>query len=261
MWNRVQVGCYSGDPDADTSCPNCGDREDAAHLCQCPDEDRTRLLCENVDDLEEWLNKGGKTDPHLAYWIPRYIKYRGVRRFQDMDFLPEHLKPLAESQDLIGYRHFMEGRVSKLFWQIQSVHLACSEGHLNGTEWTKGLISRILTITHSQWIYRNVSYHDKQSGYAKRTKIEELNHKILQLSQTSPREVPQDCLFLLERDDSGHEDETVQAKGYYVAAMEAAIKQAEEWLRWVGGQGSQGRESEGFSGEVRDWGSFVWIRK
>ena len=43
---RVQVGYYSGDPEADTSCPNCGDREDAAHLCQCPDEDRTRLLCE-----------------------------------------------------------------------------------------------------------------------------------------------------------------------------------------------------------------------
>ena len=85
-------------------------------------------------------------------------------------------------------------------------------------------MSGILTITHSQWIYRNVSYHDKQNGYAKRTKIEELNYKILQLSQTSPREVPQDCLFLLERDESGHEDETVQAKGYYVAAMEAAIK-------------------------------------
>ena len=49
---RVQVGYYSGDPDADVACPNCGEREDAAHLCQCPDGDRMKLLQENTDDLE-----------------------------------------------------------------------------------------------------------------------------------------------------------------------------------------------------------------
>ena len=30
---RVQVGYYNGNPNGDASCPNCGEREEAAHLC------------------------------------------------------------------------------------------------------------------------------------------------------------------------------------------------------------------------------------
>ena len=131
---------------------------------------------------------------------------------------------LAKGQDLIGYRHFMEGRISTKFWSIQSRHLALSDGHLNGTEWTKGFISRILKITQSQWFYRNVSFHDKQHGYAKRKRVEELDHQIRQLSDTNPRNIPQDSSFLLERDRIDLGKESVLKKEYYVEAMEAAIK-------------------------------------
>ena len=31
-----------------------------------------------------------------------------------------------------------------------------------GGDWTKHFISKILHITHSQWIYRNFALHDKQ---------------------------------------------------------------------------------------------------
>ena len=165
---RVQVGYYSGDPESDVACPNCGEREDETHLCQCPDEDRTKLLRKNTDDLESWLNKGGKTNCDVAHWTPKWIKCRGVKRLQDMGRMSGDMLSLAKGQDLIGYRHFMGGRISKQFWSIQSRHLALSTGHMNGTEWTKGFISRILKITQSQWIYRNVSFHDKQHRYAKR---------------------------------------------------------------------------------------------
>ena len=36
----VQVGYYSDNPTGDESCPNCGDKETAAHLCMCPNQDR-----------------------------------------------------------------------------------------------------------------------------------------------------------------------------------------------------------------------------
>ena len=64
---RVQVGYYSGDTHADVACPNCGEREDDAHLCQCPDEDRTKLLQDNTDDLESWMNKGGETNCDIGW--------------------------------------------------------------------------------------------------------------------------------------------------------------------------------------------------
>ena len=50
----------------------------------CPNQDRTRLLTEQIKNLEEWLYKDEKTEPDLAYWIPKYtneghhtIRYNG----------------------------------------------------------------------------------------------------------------------------------------------------------------------------------------
>jgi hypothetical protein len=70
---RVQVGRYAGDHLPDEKCPNCGQREIAEHLMLCPNRDRTRLLKEQTENLEEWLYKDEKTEPELAYWIPKYI--------------------------------------------------------------------------------------------------------------------------------------------------------------------------------------------
>jgi len=153
-----------------------------------------------------------------------WIKCRGVKKLQEMGRMSGDMLALAKGQDLIGYRHFMEGRISTKFWTIQSRHLALSDGHLSGTKWMKGFISRILKMTQSQWFYRNVSFHDKQYGYAKRKRVEELDHQIYQMSETSPRNIPQDSRFLLERDEHGLTKESVLKKEYYVEAMEAAIK-------------------------------------
>ena len=38
---RGQVGCYSGEILPDERCPNCGQREIAAHLMLCPNESHT----------------------------------------------------------------------------------------------------------------------------------------------------------------------------------------------------------------------------
>ena len=64
--------------------PNCGLREDASHLCVCTSPDRTRLLEENVSELEGWLHRDGKTDPEIAFWICKYILGRGETRFAEL---------------------------------------------------------------------------------------------------------------------------------------------------------------------------------
>ncbi len=35
---------------------------------------------------------------------------------------------------------------------------------LNGADWAKQFISKILHITHSHWIFHNFSLHDKRIG-------------------------------------------------------------------------------------------------
>ena len=70
---RVQVGYYNDNPNHDMSCANCREREEEAHLCLCPNEDRVRLFIESVNNLEGWMKKQDKTYPEISYWLPLYI--------------------------------------------------------------------------------------------------------------------------------------------------------------------------------------------
>ena len=75
--------------------------------------------------------------------------------------MSQSVKRLAEEQDVIGWRNFIEGRVPRRFYEIQSNHLIDVECHLNGKDWMKGFISRLLQLSHSQWLYKNITLHDK----------------------------------------------------------------------------------------------------
>ncbi len=111
-----------------------------------------RLLIENVDELGKWLDTHSRTDPELVYWIPKYILMRGDKPFLTMKYMSPKLKALAESQDCIGLKNFTEGHISTQFYEIQTFHLAMSSSYLNGSDWTKQFITKILQIMHSQWI-------------------------------------------------------------------------------------------------------------
>ncbi len=96
---RVRVGKYSGEAFPDKRCPNCRRWKMAERLMLCPDKDRTRLLIENVEKLIKWLDTDSRTDPELAYWIPKYILIRGNKPFLTLGCMSSKLKALAESQD------------------------------------------------------------------------------------------------------------------------------------------------------------------
>ena len=119
-------------------------------------------MCES---LEVWLHKGSKTEPELAYWLPKYIEGRGALRFQDLGMMSPGMRSLAVEQDVIGWRNFMEGRISKKFYDIQLLHLRDVSGHLNGRDWVKIFITKLLQMTHSQWLFRNITLHDKEGVF------------------------------------------------------------------------------------------------
>jgi hypothetical protein len=60
----------------DDKCPNCQRAvETSEHLNVCPDEGRTCLFRDSVELLEQWLHQGNRTDPELAYWLPKYLLF------------------------------------------------------------------------------------------------------------------------------------------------------------------------------------------
>jgi hypothetical protein len=128
---RSQVKLHSGDTYPDKRCPNCGSKEMDAHLMQCSDKDHTRLLINNVDNLTKWLEKDRIMAPKLVYWIPKYILMRNDKPFLQLDYMSPQLRPLAESQDKIGWRNFTEGYILTQRYNVQKFHLAMANSYLN----------------------------------------------------------------------------------------------------------------------------------
>jgi hypothetical protein len=181
------------------------------------------LLIDNADELEKWLQKDGSTDQELAYWIPKYILMRGNKPFADMGAMSPRMKALAQSQDKIGYRNFMEGYISIRFYEIQNFHLAMSSSFINGADWAKQFISKILHITHSQWIFHNFSLHDSRNGYLDKKKAEEIALELESLAGLAPEDVPSESRFLLEINFSDLNKSNVKTQKYWILAINAAL--------------------------------------
>ena len=221
--SRVQVGRCEGL--ADTSCPDCGrPHERASHLCVCPDEDRSRLFRESTEKLERWLHYHHCTNPELAYWLPKYILSRGLVLFVDLGHMSPSMKRIAASQDKIGWRNFMEGRVSKRLFAMQHLHLSTSPSFLNGGDWMKTFISKVLHISHSQWIFRNITLHDRNRGVLRLQDRVAILREIEHLMLTEKSHLPSDCAFLLEFDLDKLRTSDLDGQQYWVYAVKAARK-------------------------------------
>ena len=68
----------------------------------------------------------------------------------DLGCMSPQMSQLAQSQDIIGWKNFMEGRISRHFFDMP----------------------------HSQWIFRNFTLHDKQKGWLRRKELHDIMLKL-----------------------------------------------------------------------------------
>ena len=105
----------------DDRCPNCGQGpEKSTHLNCCPDHGRTMLFKESIAGLCTWMRQNDRTDPELAYWIKKYLLFRGTRSFTSLvakdHYTSTDVRVAAVGQDLIGWTEFLHGKVSVEIW-------------------------------------------------------------------------------------------------------------------------------------------------
>ncbi len=181
-------------------------------------------MIDTVDELTKWIAKDNITDPEILYWIPKYILMRGDKPLSQMGFMSPWFKALANSQDLIGWRDFTKGHISTHFYAIQTFHLTMLSSYLNGENWTKQFISKILQLTHSQWIFRNISFHDKKNGYLCNKTTEELLQHINSLLDLALEDLPESSPFLLEINFSKLSTYHLETQKYWTLAVDAALK-------------------------------------
>jgi hypothetical protein len=147
-----------------THCPNCGTAdENAAHLLHCPDTRRFSLFRQEVKSLQGRLDQE-HTHPELARLLPQYILGHSVVKFASLPIHSVDILRLAHQQDLIGWDNFMEGKISHLFAVVQHVHLLGVSSIMTSFDWSHHFISKLLHITHGQWIYHNITKHHEKHG-------------------------------------------------------------------------------------------------
>jgi hypothetical protein len=76
---------------------------------------------------------------------------------------PMPIHEFAKSQDVIGWDNFVMGMVSSKLLPIQSNYLLHSKLASYATCWIFGLITQLLQVTHTQWIYQCILDYKKVS--------------------------------------------------------------------------------------------------
>jgi hypothetical protein len=242
----------------DDRCPNCGQGpERATHLNRCPDHGRTMLFKESVTKLGTWMRQNERTDPELAYWVEKYLLFRGTRSFTSLiaedTFASTDVRVAAVGQDLIGWTEFLHGKVSVEIASIQDIHCRSSPScHLTGADWMKAFISHLLQISHSQWIFWNFTLHDKQRGYLRLRLRSTVLREIHERLETPPSEVPPESQYLLEIDHSAMYTASYEDQAYWVLAMKAARRAGRRTTISRRARGRSGRSQRSRSAATRE---------
>ncbi len=92
----------------------------------------------------------------------------------------------------------------------------------------KAFVLHLIQLSHSQWIFRNFTLHDKQRGYLSLLKWKTVLKEVDRLLDTAPEDIPAGSQYLLEIDYSTLYNASLERQSYWVLAMKAACRAGEQ---------------------------------
>ena len=209
--------------DQDKKCPSCNCKvETCAHILECEEEGRVEAMNLTIDMLELWMIQE-QTDPGLQDCIIQYARGRGGTTMGEIcEDMHEKYHHFAVSQDKIGWRRFMEGMISKECAEIQQQWFQHCAAKRTIKRWTTSLITRLLEITHGQWLYRNVQVHDSVAGAKASLRKEEIQMEIETHQELGEEGLLEEDKYLLEVNLEDLETTNGERQEYWLLAIRAA---------------------------------------
>ena len=116
----------------------------------------------------------------------------------------------------------MEGMVSKEVFKLQAEFAAVQGMGMSMKSWSGGLITRLLEVSHGQWIYRNLLVHDRITGVLATKKKEELQREIQRQQDLGEEGLDEADKFLLEINLEDLEETSGEHQEYWLLALRAA---------------------------------------
>ncbi len=194
------------------------------HIARCPEEGRAAAFVQSMQGVEAWLD-ANCTHPDLKQLLLRYLRGRGtitcLECLVDLN-LPHILQELAVSQDVISWDGFVTGMVSTKLLPIQSSFSYSSRSSSNAMRWISGLITQLLQVTHTQWIYQCMLVHDCMAGTIISAHKEELLKEIKHQLTIGPEGLNKENWFLLECNFDKLATTTGEHQEYRLLGIQAA---------------------------------------
>jgi hypothetical protein len=146
----------------DQRCPCCHHvKEDKAHLLTCPESSCVEKWADSVRGLQEWLQEMD-TAPDLQHCIINALSARKLTQsFTAVS--KQSVRHAAVAQDHIGWMSFTEGKITKCWRTIQATYYREIESTRSANKWAAGLVTTLLSMTHSQWTHRNSILHARDA--------------------------------------------------------------------------------------------------
>jgi hypothetical protein len=187
------------DKTVDPRCPSClQEKETCSHILHCHDAGRVKALHLTISLLADWLEEVG-TDETLCSCIAEYARRRGGMSMMEIcRGKEERYRRMAQEQDAIGWRRFMEGMISKQIRGIQALYHKVEGSTISPEHWTMGLVIKLLEITHGQWLYRCVQIQDEVSGTKAMRWKEELQREIERQQEIGAENLWEEDQYLCE---------------------------------------------------------------
>jgi hypothetical protein len=131
---------------------------------------------------------------------------------------------MANIHDRLGWRSFLEGRISKILVQEMQNHLQNSSSRYTATFWAREFASRLILLTHHQWRHRNSHLHYRGKENKTFQEHEETMRRARELTRLDSSALLPQFRDLLDAEDFDalFEGSTTDRQ-YWIHEMEAAL--------------------------------------
>jgi hypothetical protein len=206
-------------------CPSCLECKEACkHIVCCAEAGHAAAFSQSTQELKRWM-KDHNTHPDLLLLLLNYLRGQGTitcLKCLDNLNLPTIFRDFAASQDIIGLDGFVTGIVSSKLLPIQSAVSHSSRSSPSPEQWIAGLITHLLQVTHTQWIYRCVLVHDRPAGTLILVHKEDLLKEVKNQLAIGPEGLDEQDRFLLECNFDELATTTGKQQEYWLLDIQAA---------------------------------------
>ncbi len=182
------------------------------------------MFHQSTEEVEQWFSEE-KTHPDLQSLLLLYICGQATKTCLECAFalhLPLIFQEFAKSQDIIGWDHLMMGMISTKLLPIQSSHIVECSLSASAIQWISRLITQLLQVVHTQWIYQCILVHDRNTGTLVSQHREELNKEIKYQLTLGANSLAGEDRFLLECNFDNLATTAGEFQEYWLLAIRAA---------------------------------------